>query len=42
MEEIRALEKNGSWEVMTLPRGKKPVDYKWVFIVKYKVDGTVE
>ena len=27
---------------MTLPRGKKPVGYKWVFIVKYKADGTVE
>ncbi|KAL6331881.1 hypothetical protein AAG906_020228 [Vitis piasezkii] len=42
MEEIRALEKNGTWEVMTLPRGKKPVGCKWVFIVKYKADGTVE
>ena len=27
---------------MTLPRGKKPVDCKWVFTVKYKADGTVE
>ena len=27
---------------MTLPRGKKPVGCKWVFIVKYKADGTVE
>ncbi|RVW68568.1 Retrovirus-related Pol polyprotein from transposon RE1 [Vitis vinifera] len=42
MEKIRALEKNGTWEVMTLPRGKKPVGCKWVFKVKYKVDGTVE
>ncbi|RVW26230.1 Retrovirus-related Pol polyprotein from transposon TNT 1-94 [Vitis vinifera] len=25
MEEIRALEKNETWEVMNLPRGKKPV-----------------
>ncbi|RVX11046.1 Retrovirus-related Pol polyprotein from transposon TNT 1-94 [Vitis vinifera] len=42
MEEIRALEKNRTWEVMTLPRGKKPVGYKWVFTVKYKADDTVE
>ncbi|RVX05233.1 Retrovirus-related Pol polyprotein from transposon TNT 1-94 [Vitis vinifera] len=42
MEEIRALEKNGTWEVMNLPRGKKPVGCKWVFTVKYKADGTVE
>ncbi|RVW27695.1 Retrovirus-related Pol polyprotein from transposon RE1 [Vitis vinifera] len=25
MEELRTLEKNGTWEVMTLPRGKKPM-----------------
>ena len=42
MEEIRALEKNETWEVMNLPRGKKPVGCKWIFTVKYKVDGTVE
>ena len=42
MEEIRALEKNETWEVMTLQRGKKPMGCKWVFTVKYKVDGTVE
>ena len=42
MEEIRALKKNETWEVMTLPRGKKPVGCKWVFTVKYKADGTVE
>ena len=41
MEEIKALEKNGTWEVMNLPRGKKPMGCKWVFIVKYKVDGIV-
>ena len=42
MEELRTLEKNGTWEVMTLPREKKPVGCKWVFKVKYKADGTVE
>ena len=42
MEEIRALEKNRTWEVMTLPREKKPVGCKWVFIVKYKADDIVE
>ncbi|KAL6323474.1 hypothetical protein AAG906_039046 [Vitis piasezkii] len=31
-----------TWEVMTLPRGKKPMSCKWVFTVKYKADGTVE
>ncbi|KAL6349531.1 hypothetical protein AAG906_034188 [Vitis piasezkii] len=42
IEEIRALEKNGTWEVMNLPRGKKPMGCKWVFTVKYKADGIVE
>ncbi|RVW91034.1 Retrovirus-related Pol polyprotein from transposon TNT 1-94 [Vitis vinifera] len=42
MEEIRALEKNETWEVMNLPRGKKPGACKWIFIVKYKADGTVK
>ena len=42
MEEIRALENNGTQEVMTLPRGKKPVGCKWVFTVKYKADAIVE
>ncbi|RVW25308.1 putative mitochondrial protein [Vitis vinifera] len=42
MEEIRALEKNRTWEVMTLPTEKKPVGCKWVFTVKYKADDTVK
>ena len=28
-EEIRALEKNGTWELAELPRGKNPVGCKW-------------
>ncbi|RVW51256.1 Retrovirus-related Pol polyprotein from transposon TNT 1-94 [Vitis vinifera] len=42
MEEIRALEKNGTWEVMTLLRGKKLMGCKWVFTMKYKADDTIE
>ncbi|RVX15883.1 Retrovirus-related Pol polyprotein from transposon TNT 1-94 [Vitis vinifera] len=41
-EEVRALEKNGTWEITDLPRGKKPVGCKWIFTVKYKVDGNVD
>lgn len=29
-------------EVAELAKDKKPVDYKWVFIVKFNVDGTIE
>ncbi|RVW63312.1 Retrovirus-related Pol polyprotein from transposon TNT 1-94 [Vitis vinifera] len=35
-EEVRALEKNGTWEITDLPRGKKPVGCKWIFTVKYR------
>ncbi|XP_057970160.1 SKP1-like protein 1A [Malania oleifera] len=35
MEEMCALEKNGTWDIMNLPIGKKPVGCKWVFSVKY-------
>ncbi|RVW26484.1 Retrovirus-related Pol polyprotein from transposon RE2 [Vitis vinifera] len=41
-EEVWALEKNGTWEITDLPRGKKPVGCKWIFTVKYKADGNVD
>lgn len=39
--EIVALEKNNTWEVTTLPKGKNPIGCKWVYKVKLKADGTV-
>ena len=42
MEEMRTLEKNETWDMMNMPKRKKPIDCKWVFYVKYRVDGTVE
>ena len=42
LEEMRALEKNKTWEVMNLPREKKTVGCKWVFTTKYKTDGSLE
>ncbi|RVW37266.1 Retrovirus-related Pol polyprotein from transposon TNT 1-94 [Vitis vinifera] len=41
-EEVRELEKNGTWEITDLPRGKKPVGCKWIFTIKYKADGNVD
>nr|CAD1831090.1 unnamed protein product [Ananas comosus var. bracteatus] len=41
-EEVRALEKNGTWEITKLPRDKKPVGCKWIFTVKYKANGNVD
>ena len=36
------LQKNETWELVDLPSGKKPVDCKWVFVVKFKGDGSLE
>ncbi|RVW72252.1 Retrovirus-related Pol polyprotein from transposon RE1 [Vitis vinifera] len=41
-DEIDALEKNGTWTIIDLPVGKRPVGCKWIFTIKYKADGSVE
>jgi len=41
-EKMRELEKNNTWNVMTLPVGKRVVGCKWVFTVKYNSNGSVE
>lgn len=40
-EEVQALIKNGTWEITSLPSGKKPVGCKWIFSMKYNADGSV-
>ncbi|KAJ4721161.1 Retrovirus-related Pol polyprotein from transposon TNT 1-94 [Melia azedarach] len=42
LEEMIALKKNNTWELIKLPTGKKTVGCKWVFTIKFKADGTVE
>ncbi|KAK1686214.1 hypothetical protein QYE76_047062 [Lolium multiflorum] len=42
LEELGALEKNDTWELVTLPPGKKAVGCKWVFKIKKTPNGTVE
>ncbi|XP_074291421.1 uncharacterized protein LOC141618213 [Silene latifolia] len=41
-KEIDALEKNGTWKIVDLPKGKRPIGCKWVYKIKHKVDGTIE
>ncbi|KAM2019083.1 hypothetical protein COP2_022559 [Malus domestica] len=41
-EELKSLKKNATWEITDLPTSKKPVGCKWVYMVKYKADGTVD
>jgi hypothetical protein len=42
VEEMAALEKNNTWDLVTLPKGKKTVGCRWVFTIKHKADGTIE
>lgn len=42
MEEMRALEKNRTWDVVQKPKEKEPVGCKWVFTIKYKANGSIE
>lgn len=42
LEEMRALEKNKTWELVYLPPGKQPVGCKWVFTIKHTPDGKVD
>lgn len=40
--EIDALEHNNTWKLHTLPKGKKPIECKWVYKIKRHVDGSIE
>ncbi|KAA0026211.1 reverse transcriptase [Cucumis melo var. makuwa] len=41
-EEIKAIKKNDTWELSTLPNGKKTVGVKWVFKIKRNEKREVE
>ena len=42
LEEMRALEKNRTWELVNLLQGKQPVRFKWGFTIKNTLEGKVE
>ncbi|KAL6202190.1 hypothetical protein ACLB2K_025900 [Fragaria x ananassa] len=39
--EMDALKKNGTWDLVPLPHGKKIVGCRWVYTVKRNADGSV-
>ena len=41
-QELEALSTNHTWDVVSLPQGKKSIGCKWVYKVKLKADGSVE
>jgi hypothetical protein len=41
-EEYHSLMENDTWDLVPLPKGRKLVRCKWVYITKYASDGSVE
>ena len=41
-EELQALKKNDTWELVPLPAGKQAVGCKWVYTVKQTPEGKVD
>ncbi|XP_031253543.1 uncharacterized protein LOC116111503 [Pistacia vera] len=41
-KEIKALEDNHTWSLVTLAPGKSPIGCKWVYKLKFNADGTLE
>ena len=41
-KEISALELNHAWDVVPLPPSKAPIACKWVYRIKYNLDGSME
>ena len=40
--EIKALEVNKTWSIVDLTLGRKPINCKWVYKVKYMSNGSIE
>ena len=41
-EELDALSKNHTWDLVTLPPGKSVVSCKWIYKIKTRSDGSIE
>ncbi|XP_073119820.1 uncharacterized protein [Henckelia pumila] len=41
-DELRALEHNGTWSIVSLPPTKSVIGCRWVYKVKIKADGSLE
>lgn len=41
-EELAAIQKNATWELVDLPKDKKVIGVKWIFRTKYHADGSIQ
>lgn len=41
-EEIKAIDRNNTWELVELPKGSQPIGVKWVFKKKMNAQGDIE
>lgn len=41
-QEIEALERNKTWDIVQLPPGKHVIGCRWVFKIKHGPDGKVD
>eukprot|EP00253_Pinus_taeda_P033406 PITA_33406 len=41
-EEIEAIERNDTWELVSLPKGKHVIRVKWVYKTKSNIEGKIE
>ena len=39
---MKSIEKNRTWEMMELPKGKNAIGLKWVFKTKFAADGRLQ
>ena len=41
VEELQAIERNNTWELVELPTHTKAIEVKWVFKLKHNADGSI-
>ena len=41
-QEVIAHEESGTWDIVSLPKGKKAIGCQWIYKLKFNADGTVE
>ncbi|KAI3721795.1 hypothetical protein L2E82_32813 [Cichorium intybus] len=41
-EELSAIQRNQTWEMVDLPHGKNLISLKWIFKTKYMADGSIQ